>query len=80
MSLHRGFLIPALRGAKVCGNPAAELVSLPKVELRIGIALFGKAAPFLHRAGKIAGGPKIDASLDVGKRRTRAKEEGGGSG
>src|SRR3546814_11190363 len=58
-------------------HAAAELIGLPEIELRVGVTVFGGAAPRLDRGGIVTPAPGIDACFHLvgGRRRLRC---GGG--
>ena len=66
MALFCGAAIPAFGLRQIDGHAAPELVRLPQIELRIGIAGERQRPPFGHRLREIASLPRIDAILDIG--------------
>ena len=66
MPLFGGAAIPGFGLRQIGGNAAAELIRLPQIELRIGIARERGGAPLGDGALIVAALPRIDAVLDVG--------------
>src|SRR3546814_2098269 len=68
---------PFLGLGRIGCQAAAELIGLPEIELRVGVTVFGGAAPRLDRGGIVTPAPGIDACFHLvgGRRRLRC---GGG--
>src|SRR3546814_17973391 len=77
MALLGGLAIPFLGLGRIGCHAAAELIGLPEIELRVGVTVFGGAAPRLDRGGIVTPAPGTAAcfNLVVGRRPLRC---GGG--
>jgi len=71
VTLRGGLGIVDFRLTGILFDPAAQAIGLPKIELRIRIALPGRLAPFGHRRGVIAVLPGGYARIHIGKGHAR---------
>jgi hypothetical protein len=78
MATAGGALEPHLRCAEIERDAAAETIGLPKVELRIGIALSSKRLPDRDRRSIIGALPRFDSGFHGLSRCRNGKENGQG--